>query len=145
MDNRWSVAKNDLNAAASAKLGQQASINPSPDRSYQLVKAAKKGDGNTFDAVLSDMMQGARVNALQEAERKHTEALKAIHEANSIKVVSAFIAEIEGIKALNKGFTPPTIMISGFTIDCVVAALRDSGYTAFGRDFSNRALAETKG
>jgi hypothetical protein len=155
MDNTWSMVKNNLNeilygdnAKVGAKLGQQAtdsSINPWLDsRSDQLVKAAKKGDGNTFDAILSDMMRGARMNALQEAEREHTEVLKALHEANSIKVVSAFIAEIEGIKALNRGVLSPTIMVSSFTINRVVAALRDNGYTEFGNSFSNRIPVETK-
>ena len=54
-------------------------------------------------------------------------------ETHSMNVVCAFIAEMNGIAALNRGPLPRALMVSGYTLARVCDALRQAGYTEDGK------------
>jgi hypothetical protein len=107
-------------------------------RNNRLRDMAKNTKSDMFDAEIQRLADDATYKARQEAEAAHTNALRTIYEINSINVVSAFLAEIEGVNALNKGSLPPSVMVSGFTLARIVAALRNAGYTTEGKGSVNR-------
>jgi hypothetical protein len=107
------------------------------DRLRTLARIKRKADDETtdpFEIGLRAKLVDAKVAGKKEAEQANTALLKQVHEVNRINVVSAFIAELEGVAAANGGTIPKTLVVSGYTLARVLDALRDAGHTTEGKE-----------
>lgn len=101
--------------------------------------AKKKSDPHgEFPHEIRMMVNRNRAEASRIALQGSGEAAQRQMEAQRINVVCAFLAEMEGVAALNKGPLPRCVMIAGYTLARVVDALRQAGYTAEGKEGMKR-------
>lgn len=98
----------------------------------------KPGEIDQFAIGLRARLVDAKVTGGRQADEINTNLLKTVHEVNRINVVSAFMAEMDGVQKLNGGPLPPSMMVSGYTLARVYDALRDAGYTTEGKSGVNR-------
>lgn len=109
------------------------------------VNTAFDGDGDkyTFDGFginLRLALVNARVDGERKAEAAGVERMHTQIEAQHINVVCAFLAEMSGIAALNRGPMPRAVMVSGYTVARILDALRKAGYTEDGKEGMKRPL-----
>ena len=105
------------------------------------VKPKKMESGHIVDGFaigLRASLLEAQISGKSEAEKEALRRIKANLEAQSINVVCAFVAEMNGIAALNRGPLPPSVMVSGYTLARVLDALKQAGYTENGKEGMKR-------
>lgn len=105
-------------------------------RSKAQERTNEKVDG--FGISVRAALIGARIFGRKQETVDHAKRLETLMEVQNINVVSAFIAEMNGIAAMNRGPLPPVIMVSGYTLARVLDALRRAGYTENGKEGAKR-------
>ena len=137
----------DMNfAQRSAAQGWQPAPLVSTERAEALMKLARhKGtDVGNIHHELCRIAANAGHEARQEADQRHIETLKHIHEANAINVVCAFVATANAMAKANRGPMPETVIVSGFQLARVVDALEKAGYSADGLKSMSRGALEAR-
>lgn len=94
--------------------------------------ARKKGGKDEIQSRLMMATATAAYEGERAADKRHMQAVRAIHEANTDKVVCAALAVFECDPRFRNGFDP-AVMLSGYTLARIVDALNRAGYTAQGR------------
>lgn len=143
-----SIAREAQLSGQVASVGVEMAVTPpiiEPAEIERLRAIAKKKPidkgTHTFDpfaigvraALLEARRDGERKAETAGVERMHTQI-----EAQHINVVCAFLAEMSGIAALNRGPMPRAVMVSGYTVARIVDALRKAGYTEDGKEGMKR-------
>lgn len=94
--------------------------------------ARKKGGKDQIQYMIASEISIARYQGQREAEKLHMEQTKAIHEAQTDKIVCSAIGVLERGMKLNGGL-PPTVTMSSYTICRMLDALNRAGYSAEGK------------
>lgn len=134
----------------SAEHGWRTPVPPEPlvhmIHAEGLLKQARRKDATAeqIHETLIQIGRGVQYKARAEADVRHIEALKQVHEANAINVVCAFVAAAEGWARSNGGPMPATAVIAGHTLARVVDALKNAGYSADGLKSMSRFAADAR-